>query len=583
MPLSLAAICLSTADCVASDQSADLIIHNANIWTVDSSQPTAQAVAISGNRIVRVGSNTEVLGLKTSTTETIDLDGQFLMPGFIDAHTHFENAVLDFFHMRLNDVNDEKSLLELLEKRAAEVPEVFWITGGDWSAAFGRGHGGAAKGNASFSPSLELVDRLTPDRPVLLARYDGAYFMNTAGFERMHITRDTPDTAGGHYEHDPVTGELTGMMYGTAGPRLVKALPPASRAKIMIGAQAMVKKLSRHGIVGIHDIARVPEISDKQVFQTNVERSASDLSIFTQLRAENQLSVRVYPVLTLRTWDSLTDVAITPRSGDDMIRFGALKMFLDGFLMFRPFANNPQFSGSLSFRNIDGAQLGREVVAADAAGWDIAAHVTGDKGHAMVLDYFEGARQSNESRERRDRAVHAWYPRMAEIRRGGKLGLIGDITPYHLIREMSGMTKKLHPDQISTAFAWKTMISEGWRINIVSDWPGSYDGSHAAPLNPLENIYYAITRRRVGDGPSGSFNPEESLTIDQAIEAYTINPAYSSWEEGSKGSISVGRLADMVVLSKDIRKIEPAELLDTKVLTTVFNGKIVYSAAEVQP
>ena len=127
------------------------------------------------------------------------------------------------------------------------------------------------------------------------------------------------------------------------------------------------------------------------------------------------------------------------------------------------------------------------------------------------------------------------------------------------------------------------MISEGWRINIVSDWPGSYDGSHAAPLNPLENIYYAITRRRVGDEPSESFNPAESLTIDQAIEAYTINPAYSSWEEDSKGSISVGKLADMVVLSSDIRKIEPERLLRTKVLTTVFDGKIVYVAAEVQP
>tara|TARA_R110002096_G_scaffold8803_2_gene35855 strand:- start:10417 stop:12198 length:1782 start_codon:yes stop_codon:yes gene_type:complete len=583
IPLIYAVVGLSTADCVASDQSADLIFHNANIWTVDSTQPTAQAVAVKGNRIVRVGSNTEVLALKATTTELIDLNGQFLMPGFIDAHTHFENAVLDYFHMRLNDVNDEKSLLEILQKRVADVPEIFWITGGDWSAASGRGREESGADTATFSPSLDLVDKLTPDRPVLLSRYDGAYFMNSAGFERMHITKDTPDPSGGHYEHDPVTGELTGMMYGTAGPRLVNALPPDSRAKIMFGAQAMVRKLNRHGIVGIHDIARVPEISDQQVFQTNVERSASDVSIFTRLRDENHLSVRVYPVLTLRTWSSLNDAAITPRSGDDTIRYGALKMFLDGFLMFRPYANNPQYSGSLSFRNIDGTQLRREVVAADAAGWDIAAHVTGDKGHAMVLDYFEAARQSNKSRARRDRAVHAWYPRMAEIQRGGKLGLIGDITPYHLIREMSAMTKKLHPDQISTAFAWKTMIREGWRINIVSDWPGSYDGSHAAPLNPLENIYYAITRRRVGDEPSDSFNPAESLTIDQAIEAYTINPAYSSWEEDSKGSISVGKLADMVVLSNDIRKIAPVELLRTEVLTTVFDGKIVYSAAEVQP
>lgn len=576
-----------------AEQPASLILFDGAVWTVDARQPSAQAVAIRGDRIVRVGSDREVLRLKGRDTQVVDLDGRMVLPGFIDAHTHMGNAVDAFFDLRLNGVHDEATLLGLIRDRAARVPDQYWITGGDWSAQAGwkaEREGDAVlaplqaprrrNGQAiSFSPSLAAVDALTPNQPVLLRRYDGAYFINSFGLKLLHIDRHSPEPAGGRYERDPRTGELTGMLYGTAGERARNSLPPRSRAQRLFGATAMVRELNGHGITGIHDIARVPEVADKLTFSTDVERSATDYGIFTDLRSAGALTLRVNPVLTLKTWDSLADAGFKPMGGDDLIRFGALKMFVDGFLMFRPYRDNPRYAGSLSFRNRNVEELREQVLGADRAGWDIATHVTGDKAHAMAFDWYEEAATRNPPRDRRFRMLHAWYPRRQEIERGGRMGVVGDITPYHLIREMPSIERKLHADQLGSAFAWRNMIRAGWRLNIVSDWPGSYDGNHEAPVNPLENIYLAVTRRDLPGAPvAAAWRAEQALTIDEAIAAYTINPAWSSREEAVRGSITPGKLADLVVLSHDIRKLAPRELLQTKAQYTIVGGRIVFRA-----
>lgn len=575
-----------------STPKADLILHDGVIWTVDADMPQAQAVAITGNRIIGVGSDAEVLKHKGRKTEVIDLDGKMVLPGFIDAHTHFENAINAFFELRLNSVSDEETLMELIAERAQRIPDTYWITGGDWSAAVGWKAERAGEvvhsafappmkknGNpVTFSPSLARVDALTPNQPVLLKRYDGAYFINSYGMKLLHINERSPNPSGGFYEIDPETGKLSGMLYGTAGERAWKSLPPRARPQTMLGARAMVKELNAVGLTGIHDIARIPEISDQQVFLTHAERSMTDISILTDLRDADALTVRVYPILTAKVWKSLGDFGLTPGSGDDVIRYGAVKLFIDGFLMFREWRNAPGYFGSLSFRNKDEEELRQETLGASAAGWDVATHLTGDKAFAMALDWYEEAVQRTGLGDRRFRLLHAWYPRMQEIERAGALHMVGDITPYHLIREIPSIQKKLYPDQIDTAFAWQTMIQAGWRINIVSDWPGSYDGNHGAPVNPLENMYLAVTRSDFDGTPAGGFHPDQGLSIDQAIAAYTINPAWSSHEEKIKGSIAKGKLADIVVLSKNIREIPPAELLKTRVLMTIFDGRVVYEA-----
>jgi predicted amidohydrolase YtcJ len=557
-----------------SDVTPDTILHNGAVRTVDPRRPTAEAVSVSGNHIVAVGANESVVPTRGPDTRMIDLDGAMVLPGFIDAHTHFENAVRGYFHLRLNGTNDPETLLRQIADRHRELPPGEWLTGGDWSARANASSGLAANAARSFAPSLDAVDDITPDRPVLIRRFDGSYFLNSCGSDLFHLSATTPDPPGGAYERDE-RGRLTGMLHGTAGPRAMAMLPPHNRRRALVGARAMVGMLNRLGIVGIHDIARIPEISDRQHFPTNVERSATDASLFTDLRTEGSLTLRINTLLTLRTWEDLEAAGIVPNSGDDWIRHSALKAFIGGFLMFRPFRNDPDFSGSLSFRNRDALQLRAEMAAADAAGWDIGVHVTGDRGHDLVLTSLEDAASVNPPRIRRHRLIHAWYPRASEIQRAGTLGMFADITPYHLLRERSSMDAKLYPDQLPTAFAWRDMIEAGIRINIVSDWPGSFDGNHEAPVDPMVNMHTALTRHPIGR-PDDAFHPSQALTIDEAIAAYTINPAAVTGEEAVKGSITPGKLADLVVLSNDIRSGMPDALLETTVTMTMVDGRIVH-------
>lgn len=574
----LSALAADPARAATPATSADLIIHHANIWTVDDSQPQAQAVAIKDGRIARVGSNKEVLRLKGADTRLLDMQGKLVLPGLIDGHTHFENATDWFFEARVIDVNDEALLLERLAETAARVPQGMWITGYDWSAF--AASAAKRKGDTGFqplTPSLAAVDRITPDHPVLLRRYDGSYFMNSRALALTRITRNSPNPSNGEYARDPRTGELTGMVHGSAGERMVLTMPPKSRARTLVAARQLMKELNRHGITSIHDIARVDELSQKHIYHTNVERSNSDLSIFTDLRRDGDLSVRVYPILTMANWRDYTAFGITPSTGDELIHYGALKAFVDGFYMEKPYLDNPNNSGGLTFRVVDEASMQEDVVGADRLGFDPAVHVIGDKAHRLLLDWYEAAIAANPPRDRRFRLIHSWFPAEKELDRAARIGMIMDITPFHLIREVKSMDHRLGPERVKTAFAWRSMIDKGLRLSIVSDWPGSFDRGNLAPLNPFENMYYAIARQYQGQ-PVGGWHPEQGLTIQEAIRAYTINPAYSAREEAIKGSITEGKLADLVVLSDNILQAPTAQLLKTQVLYTIFGGRVVYQA-----
>jgi predicted amidohydrolase YtcJ len=284
----------------------------------------------------------------------------------------------------------------------------------------------------------------------------------------------------------------------------------------------------------------------------------------------------VYPLLTLRVWRELLDYGIRPGSGDEMIRYGGLKAFVDGFLMFDPYVNNPNYAGSLTFRVVDEQTMENDIVSADSAGFDSAVHVIGDKAHNLLLNWYEAAIARNRPRDRRFRLIHAWYPSPKDIQRAGRMKAIAEITPYHLLRDVLGIERSLGPERAKTAHAWRTMIQNGIRLNLVSDFPGSFDKSSLSPVHPLENMFYAIARQHVSGIPPGGWHAGEAMTIQEAIQAYTINPAFASHEEHLKGNITEGKLADLVVLSRDVLSIEPRELLSTEVLYTVFDGRIVY-------
>ena len=574
--VSLAALALTIAVGAAAAP-ADLILRNAEIWTVDDAKPTAHAVAIAGNRIVAVGEDAEIMALKGPATQVMDLGGAFMLPGLIDAHTHFGNAAESFFQIRLVDVNEETLLLRRLQEAVREVPKDMWITGYDWgSAAAVAEKKRGDKAFVPFTPTLADLDRIAPDHPVLLRRYDGVYFVNSKGFALAQIDKNTPNPPNGEYAKSPETGALTGLLLGSAGERMAEIMPPQSRARELIGAHAMLHELNHYGITSIHDISRVEEISQAKLFRTAVERSYTNLDIFKDLRTRGELTVRVYPILPAVNWSDYRAHGITPGSGDEMIRYGALKMFVDGFMMEQPYANDPAYSGGFSFRVVDEKSLRDDAVGGDSAGFDIATHVIGDKAHRLLADWYEAAIHANPSRDRRFRFIHGWYPAPREVERMGEMKAIVDVTPYHLIRELNGMEERLGPDRAAYGFPWRSMIEKGVRLDIGSDWPGSFDRNNIAPLNPMENIYYAITRQRLDGTPTGGWHAEQALTVDEAIRAYTLNPAYASHEETLKGSVSAGKLADLVVLDRNIRKADPRGIAATKVRLTVFNGKIIY-------
>jgi predicted amidohydrolase YtcJ len=570
----------ATSTAVAATAPANLILKNADIWTVDERKPTANALAIADERIVLVGDDRQVMKLAGPSTRVLDLQGAFVLPGFTDTHTHFGNAAAAFYEVRVVDVNEEALLLERLRAKVNCVPKGMWITGYDWaSVAASRASRAGNTNFVPFTPSLQDVDRIAPDHPVLLRRYDGAYFINSRGLQLARIDPRASNPANGEYVRDPQTHELTGMLLGSAGSRMALILPPPSRARDLIAAQSLLRTLHSFGITSIHDIAHVEEISQTHVWSTDVERSTTDLDLFKDLKTRRELTVRVFPILTLASWRDYRAFGITPGTGDDLIRYGSLKQFIDGGAwMSKPYANHPESSGGLSFRVDDERKVHDDILGADALGFDTAAHVTGDRGHQLLLDFYEDAIRTNAARDRRFRLIHAWYPSRADIERAGRIHAIADVQPSQLLGELPEMIEKLGPDRAALGFPWRTMIDQGVRITLGSDWPGSFDRSSVAPINPIENIYYAVTRQRLDGTPVGGWHPEQRMTVDEAIRAYTLNGAYASREENAKGSLTEGKLADVVVLSKNLRRIAPRDIPSVRVRYTIFDGRIVYAS-----
>ncbi len=571
----LAGCASGVAQSTPGAEAATLILHNGRVWTVDASHPEAQAVAVRGETIVKVGGNAEVLALRGDGTKVIDLNGRLVLPGFNDAHTHFENAVNWFFQVMVMAVNTEEDLLAQLRAATKRVPAGMWITGGDWSTfAWQAAQKTNPTGWSAFAPDLAAIDAVTPDHPVLLRRFDHRYFINSAGMKLAHIGDRT--TSAIQADRDPATGRPTGLLSPAVGEQIEKLLPPPTRALKLIGARGVLRELNAAGLTSIHDIARFDEISQRQTFPTFVERSYTDAGIFRDLKARGELTVRVHALTPLETWAELASIGVTPQSGDTLLNFGTLKDFVDGSLMFAPLEGR---TGNFTFRFKGEVAMQRNITAADRAGFDLGIHVIGDRALHVLLNWYENAIAANGPRERRFRLIHAWYGTPADLARAGRLGLAADVTPHQLLdQDLPALEYKLGPERAKTAFAWRTMIERGVRINIVSDLPGLFNRTAISPFNPLENMYSAITRRNPHRPGDPAWHPEQALTLPEAIQAYTANPAFSSREEKLKGTITPGKLADLVVLSQDILKLPPEGLLQTRVDYTILGGQIVYPA-----
>ena len=534
----------------ATRPSADLILTNGRFWTGTPSAPWAEAVAIRGERLIAVGNGAEIAKLGNSGTRTIDLHGKLALPGFIDSHTHFIDGGFQLLSVDLRSAKTQAEFRRRIEAYARKIGPGRWILGGDWDHENWPG---------APLPTKELIDAATPDNPVSVERLDGHMVLaNTLALRKAGITKDTPDPPGGLIVRDKSTGEPTGVLKDAAVGLVSKIIPEPTEAEMSEALDAAMKEAAAHGVTSVADIT-----------------PWNQWPVYRRYRDAGKLTVHVYSRTPLRTWERQRDFVQRFSPGDSWLTLGGFKAFMDGSLgsttayFFQPYNDAPDTHGLMADDNQPEGTMRDRILAADAAGLQVSVHAIGDRANHLVLNYFEDAAKENGPRDRRDRIEHAQHLQASDIPRFGKLGVIASMQPYHAIDDGRWAEKRIGPERIKTTYAFRTLLDTGAKLAFGSDWP-------VAPLNPIEGIYAAVTRRTLDNKHPEGWVPEQKITLDEALRAYTADAAFAEFAERDKGTLEPGKLADIVVLSQDLFKIAPEKIWDAKVDLTVSGGKQVW-------
>jgi len=546
--LALLAACTPRASVPASPTSpAELAVVNARVWTGDSLRPAAQAVAVRDGRIAAVGSDAEIRRLAGPGTRVVDAGGGMLVPGFIDTHVHFIDGGFRLASVQLRDAKTPEQFAARIRDFARTVPAGTWIMGGDWDHEQWGGE----------LPRREWIDSVTPDHPVWVNRLDGHMSLaNTAALRAAGVTKATPEIAGGTIVRRP-DGEPAGVLKDNAMGLVDRVVPPASAEMNDRALDAAMRYVAAQGVTSVHNVG-----------------SWGDLATFRRAHAAGRLRTRVYAAVPLATWAQLRDTVATRGRGDAWLRIGGLKGFVDGSLgshtaaFHEPFTDAPGDRGLLVTHP---DTLYRWTSGADRAGLHVMVHAIGDRANALQLDVFERVARENGPRDRRFRIEHAQHIAPADIRRFAALGVIPSMQPYHAIDDGRWAEKVIGPERIKTTYAFRSLLDAGARLAFGSDW-------FVAPPTPLEGIYAAVTRRTLDDRNPAGWVPEQKVTVEEALRAYTRTAAYASFEEGEKGTLEAGKLADFVLIDRDLRTIPPEAIRDARVVLTVVGGRVVFEA-----
>jgi predicted amidohydrolase YtcJ len=533
-----------------SRPSADLIITNAKIWTVDKSLPVAQAVAVLGDRIVAVGSSAEVDAWRGLNTDVIDAGGKLLLPGFNDAHVHFVSGGMQLTNIQLNDASSPQEFARRIGERAKVTPKGEWILGGNWDET---------KWNPPNIPTKELIDALTPDTPVFVSRYDGHMGLaNSLALRLAGVTAKTPDPPGGTVVRDP-QGNPTGALKDAAMDYIDKVIPPLSHdQRLKIVKRALAYAASVGVTSAQHMVA-----------------SYQDIAVYSELLERGELTTRIYAAPSISYVDDLAKLGIGRAFGGPYLRIGALKAFADGSLgsgtayFYEPFLNQGNNRGLLSDEMHPISLMRDRYMKADAAGLQICTHAIGDEGISTILDLYSEVIKAHGEADRRLRIEHAQHMAAKDFERFPQLHVIASVQPYHAIDDGRFAEARIGHDRASRTYAFRTFLNHGVRLAFGTDW-------EVAPLDPLLTVYAAVTRATLdGKNPNGWF-PEQKLSVAEAVEAYTMGSAYAEFQEKEKGSITRGKLADMVLVSNDIFSIAPEKIRDVRVLKTFVGGRLVF-------
>ncbi len=539
------------------DGAVDLIVVNGRVYTAAGDASLAEAVAVRGNKVLRVGATRDIQRLKRAQTTVIDAKGGAVVPGFIDAHTHLIGGGLALDQVDLAEATTLDAVKDTLRVWAEAHPEREWILGRGWYY----------QPFAGGLPSRQLLDALVPDRPAYLIAYDGhTGWANSRALKLAGITRATKNPANGAIVKDPRTGDPTGVLKEAAMALMDKAAPQPTREDKLAAIRAALIEAHRNGITSVQ----------------NAGGSAEDLELYAELRRRGELTLRVYQALsaTAETTDGNLDALDEVRThfaDDPLLKTGAIKLVADGVIethtaaMLEPYANRETTAGDPRFTP---EQLNRIVTLLDRRGWQVMTHAIGDRAVRMALDAYEAAATANPApaRGRRHRIEHVETIDPADIPRFGTLGVVASMQPYHALPSPTPgdvWSANIGADRAARGWLWNSIARAGGRLAFGSDWP-------VVTLDPRMGLHVAVNRTTLDGLPSGGWLPDERLPLRKAIDAYTRDAAWASFDEQRKGTLARDMLADMVVFTDDIFARAPARLTDTSVAVTIVDGKVVY-------
>lgn len=538
------------AGCSRKQEMADLVLLRGAVWTGSPSLPWAEAVAIRGENVLAVGKNREIEKLVGLRTQVIDVGSQLVLPGFIDSHTHFLDGGFSLLRIQLRDVKSREEFVSRVEKKARQLGKGEWILNGDWDHE---------QFDPPELPRREWVDAVTPDNPVCVNRHDGHMVLaNSLALRLAGITRETVPPPGGEIVKDALTGEPTGILKDAAIDLVARVIPGPSWEAKLEAAQAALRHAAECGVTSVHDMA-----------------DAENFEVYQGLLKEKKLTCRIFLYIPVTEVDLLARLRMKTPFGNDWLKIGGLKGFVDGSLgsstalFFEPYGVSPGQTGLLHSQMFPEGIMDERIAAADKAGLQVAIHAIGDKANAIILDIFERVILSHGPRDRRWRIEHAQHLRAEDIIRMGNLGIIASVQPYHAIDDGRWAEGKIGSERCRTTYAFRSLLDAGVRLACGSDWT-------VAPLNPLTGIYAAVTRRTLdGRHPEGWF-PEQKIALEEALHGYTLNGAYAEFAEDRKGSVEAGKLADLVVLDRNIFDIPSEKIIEAQVVMTIVGGRIVY-------
>jgi len=572
-----------------------LALINGRIYTMDAARPWVEALAINGERIVATGTVSEILAMSRSA-RVIDLRGAFALPGFNDAHVHIDSTGALLVGVNLLDVHEPNAFTSRVRDAAARLPKGSWITRGEWGAYENWGQGsqgspgsGRSQASGPFLPGRDLVDAVTPDHPVFVNRFDRSMFLaNSRALELAGITGQTPSPAGGEIVKD-ASGRPTGILKGTAADLVRKVIPPIPFAQRLVQVRAVLKEARESGVTTMQDLT-----------------SGDQLRAYQELQRAGELTSRIMLRPTLDNAAHAAALGVSRGFGNDWLKFIGYKAWVDGIMgsssamFFEPYSNDPRNKGTLRdimrpegregaaaaltveqhYTDAPPGNLEKLLEQAIVTGLTPHIHAIGDKGNRIILDVYEKLLTKHQltDRDHRWRVIHAQVVHPADVPRIGRLKLVAEVNPYHVSDDMRWMEERIGPERLKGAYAFRKLKDSGAVLIFGSDSPGTNAARYF--LNPVYGLYAAVTRQTLKGEPAAGWYPDQRLTIEEAIEAYTKGPAWASFEEDRKGMLAPGMLADVAVFDRNLVEIgrsRPTDLLTAKVRYTIVGGRVVFA------